>query len=93
VSAARADVSVVAGTTPRPRGGAAAFPKIEASHVTDRDIVGRLRSLADRARRLPAPCHRRPNAFLEAKDELAHEIDELVAEIEIRLRLRQAPAR
>ena len=35
----------------------------------------RLRELAGRARRLPPPSHRDPNAFHEARDELGADID------------------
>ena len=35
----------------------------------------RLRDLAARARRLPPPSHRDPNAFHEARDELGADID------------------
>jgi predicted Zn-dependent protease len=38
-------------------------------------LAQRLRDLAGRARRLPPPNHRRPEAFHEARDELGAEIE------------------
>ena len=37
-------------------------------------LPGALRDIADRLMRLPAYSHRRPEAFHEGKDELAHEL-------------------
>ncbi len=38
-------------------------------------LAQRLRDLADRARRLPPPSHRDPNAFHEARDDLGADIE------------------
>lgn len=38
-------------------------------------LASRLRDLADRARRLPPPSHRDPNAFHEARDDLGADIE------------------
>ena len=41
----------------------------------------RLRDLADRARRLPPPSHRDPNAFHEARDDLGADIEIVARQI------------
>jgi hypothetical protein len=43
-----------------------------------------LRDLADRARRLPPPDHRNPEAFHEARSELGGDIEILARQIEQR---------
>jgi hypothetical protein len=48
------------------------------SRITDMNSKGaaeELRDLASRARRLPPPCHRNPEAFHEARSELGKDID------------------
>lgn len=81
---------MAADPTPHARGGAAAFP--ERPPVTDHELVAQARDLASRARRLPPPSSRRPEAFHEGKSEIAHELDELVAALEVRFGIRAAPA-
>jgi hypothetical protein len=44
-------------------------------------LAQRLRDLADRARRLPPPSHRDPNAFHEARDDLGADIDVVARQI------------
>ena len=44
-------------------------------------LAQRLRDLADRARRLPPPSHRDPNAFHEARDDLGADIDVVARKI------------
>jgi len=44
-------------------------------------IAYELRDLADRARRLPPPNHRNPDAFHEARSELAHDIERVADRI------------
>lgn len=45
-------------------------------------VASDLRELAKLARRLPPPNHRKPDAFHEARSELARAMDELAARIE-----------
>lgn len=44
-------------------------------------LAVRLRDLAERARRLPPPSHRDPNAFHEARDDLGADIDVVARQI------------
>ena len=44
-------------------------------------LAQRLRDLADRARRLPPPSHRDPNAFHEARDDLGADIEIVARQI------------
>lgn len=41
------------------------------------EVIACVRELADRARRLPPPNHRNPDAFHEARSELACDIDKV----------------
>lgn len=47
-----------------------------------RAIAFELRDIAARARRLPPPNHRNPDAFHEARSELAHDIDRVADRID-----------
>lgn len=47
-----------------------------------RELVSRLFDLSTRARRLPSPSARKPEAYHEAKDELGHDIEGLAIEVE-----------
>jgi predicted Zn-dependent protease len=44
-------------------------------------LAARLRDLAARARRLPPPNHRRPDAFHEARSELGADIERLARQL------------
>jgi predicted Zn-dependent protease len=44
-------------------------------------LAERLRDLAERARRLPPPSHRDPNAFHEARDDLGADIETVARQL------------
>lgn len=57
--------------------------------LTGHDLARELRELASRARRLPPPTARKPEAFHEGKSELARAIDRLAARVERETRARR----
>lgn len=67
---------------PGPDEGRRAFRVPGTAHVISRELVSRLRELAGMVRRLPPPSSRRPDAFHEARSELAHELVVLAADFD-----------
>lgn len=77
--------------TDEPRPGPSrrrAFVVPAAGHLSAQDFIGQLRALAERARRLPSPSHRDPEAFHVARDELGADLAIAAAALEQLLRRR-----